>query len=204
MKAICSMADSVGAWVLCDGALRGLEIGERPAATPVEEYERGIATGSLSKIGLTGLRIGWMVADRKLIEKCWADKDYTTLCHSGIGEHLGTLALQEDTYHSFISRAKGIIAEQRDFVGRCVSEHGSLLSWVVPKAGHTAFVGYSLDTDSEALCRMLLDQEEVLVAPGDFFGSSHHLRIRYSGDREELSEALARLGTFLLRMAAAG
>ena len=199
MKQICSIADAVGAWVLCDGALRGLELQDQPAPTPVESYERGIATGSLSKVGITGIRIGWMVANPKLIDKCWADKDYTTLSHSGIGEYLAGLALRPDNYRRYVKRGKDIIASQTAVLGDWIEENGDLVSWVPSRAGHTAFIGYTADMDAEELARRLLDEEGVLVAPGDYFGLARHLRIRYSGERDELVEALRRFAGYLKR-----
>jgi aspartate/methionine/tyrosine aminotransferase len=197
MRAVCDAAEGVGAWVLCDGALRGLEAEGEPAATPVEFYERGIATGSLSKIGLTGLRIGWLIGQERLIEDCWAYKDYTTLCHSGIGEVLATEALKPKNISRYFERGKAVIRAHRQILSKWIEEHEGLVYWVPPKGGHTAFPGYNLDVDSETLCRRLLKERGVLVSPGDYFGSAKHLRVRHSCDTQTLEEGLQRLGDFL-------
>jgi aspartate/methionine/tyrosine aminotransferase len=68
-------------------------------------------------------------------------------------------------------------------------------------AGHTAFVRYHLDVDSETLARRLLAETGVLVAPGDHFESPNHLRMRYSRDRDTLVKGLEALGGFLNRQA---
>lgn len=197
LRTICDIAEDVGAYVICDGALRGLEVEGEPSPSPIEVYEKGIATGSLSKIGLSGLRIGWLIADEDLIEDCWAYKDYTTLCHSGIGEYLATIALQKENLSRYFERAKNIIRDHLTILSDWMGEHSQIMSWVPPKAGHTAFLRYSLDIDSAELCRRLLKEKKVLICPGDFFGVPKHLRLRYSCDKETLVEGLNLFDTFM-------
>ncbi len=197
MKEICRIADGVGAWVVCDGALRGLELDGEPAPTPLEYTERGIATGSVSKIGITGIRIGWMVSgNRELIEQCWADKDYTTLSHPGIGEYLGEIALRRENFTRFVARAMDRIRTNLAVLAEWV-DRTAAVRWVPAVAGHTALVECTLGMDSETLCTRLLDGHGVLVAPGDYFGAPGHVRVRYSGETHELQEGLRRFSAFL-------
>jgi aspartate/methionine/tyrosine aminotransferase len=199
MRWICGLAESADAWVLCDGALRWLEVDAEPAATPIEWYAKGICTGSLSKIGISGIRIGWLVGPEEFVEDCWADKDYTTLSHSGVGEYLATLALESANFSRYLSRAKAIIREHRAILADWIASHGTLVSWVPPVAGHTAFVRYQLGLDSETLAARLLAETGVLVAPGDHFECPKYLRIRYSCGRDTLIKGLEALGGFLNR-----
>jgi aspartate/methionine/tyrosine aminotransferase len=199
MKAICEIAEDSDSWVLCDGAMRGLEIDGNPSPSSVEIYPKGIATGSLSKMGLPGLRIGWMIADERLVEDCAAYKDYTTQGHSGIGEYLATIALEKKNVQRYLERARSMIREHSEILSQWISNNHHF-SWVPPKAGHTAFVKYDLDLDSAEFCRRLLQEESVLIGPGDFFGSPEHLRVRYSCEKQELIEGLKRLGEFLARL----
>ncbi len=197
MRAICEIAEDVDAWVLCDGALRGLEVEGTFVSTPVAFYEKGIATGSLSKLGLPGIRLGWLIADTALAAECWAYKDYITLSHSGISEYLGTLALHPATFAKLVSRARDIVRTHSTLLWNWVTEHRGVVEGTPPQAGHTAFLKYTLDIDSRDLCRQLVQATNVLVSPGAFFGSPSHLRVRYSCEREVLLEGLRRFGDFL-------
>lgn len=197
MHSICDIAEDVGCWVLCDGALRGLEVEDDVASSPVGIYEKGIATGSLSKVGLTGPRIGWILGDEKLLNECWALKDYTTLCHSGIGEYLATIALRRENMSRYLKRAKSIIKAHIEILSTWISENHPVVEWVPSKAGHTGLVKYNLDLGSLELCKGLLEGKKVLVSPGDFFESPKHLRVRYSCDKDTLSEGLRRFAEFL-------
>ena len=197
MGAICDMAGRFGAWVLCDGALRGTETDGHLAASPVEFHERGIATGSLTKLGMPGIRVGWLVAEPGLVAKCWALKDYVTLSHSGLGEQIAIAALDPGKLDGFMARARQRVREHSAVVAEWIAEMEPLVSWTRPTAGHTAFPRYTLGMDSVRLCQRLLSEEDVLLTPGDYFHSPGHFRLRYSGDREALDGGLRRLESFL-------
>jgi aspartate/methionine/tyrosine aminotransferase len=199
MRSIAALAESAGAWFLCDGALRYLEIDGEPAAAPAEWYAKGISTGSLSKVGITGIRIGWLAGPEDFVAECWADKDYTTLCHSGIGEYLAILALEPANYTRYVERAKAVIRRHRAILGDWIDSHRTLVSWTPPAAGHTAFVRYHVDMDSETFAARLLAETGVLVGPGDHFESPYHLRMRYSGEQDNLVKGLEAFGGFLQR-----
>jgi aspartate/methionine/tyrosine aminotransferase len=81
MDAVVRAARRVRAWIVADEVYRGAEI-QGDAATPSfwGRYEEVVVTSGLSKaFGLPGLRIGWLVAPRKLIAETWKRHDYTTL-----------------------------------------------------------------------------------------------------------------------------
>jgi aspartate/methionine/tyrosine aminotransferase len=200
VKAICELAEDIGAYVVCDEALRGLEIDGVISASPVDIYERGICTGSLSKQGLSGLRIGWIVASKEIVEECWSYKDYTTLSHSGICELFAILALRKKNIEKIRERNRSIIRNNLKILLTWMREHQQTLRYVEPKAGATAFPSYNLDLTSYDFCEMLLREEDVLLSPGDCFKSPKHFRIRYAGhDEQTLTQALHRIGTFLER-----
>lgn len=197
MRSVCEIASRVGAWVLCDGALRGLEIDGDMASTPVGIYEKGIATGSLSKVGLMGLRIGWLVAPNELVKGCWAYKDYTTLSHSGIGEQLATIALKKKKFDFILRRARDFIRSHRSILSDWINENSSIVEWIPSQAGHTGFLKYNLNIGDVELCKRLLSEEELLLSPGDFFGLPNHVRLRYSCEEDKLVTGLNRFGAFL-------
>ncbi len=200
LEAVCNIADKVGAYVIADEALRGLEIDGNPITSPVEIYERGVATGSLSKLGLSGIRIGWIVGNNRVIEKCWGFKDYTTLSHSGLSEFLAMEALKEENVKKFQLRAQAIIKDHLKIIEAWIEKHRPHISWVKPVAGNTAFPKYELDIDSVSFCKDLLEKESVLLSPGDYFGSPKHFRIRYGCKKETLIHGLDRFDNYLKRV----
>lgn len=197
VRGVCEIAEDVGAYVICDNALRGSEMDGQPAATPFENYERGVITGSMSKLGMTGLRIGWIIGDEKLVEACWKIKDYTTLSHSGFGERLATIAMQRKNLTRYIERNLRISKSNLKLLADWVGENSGYISWVPPRAGFTGFPGYDLKLGSVEFCAKLLEAEKVLLSPGEYFGVDKHFRINIGSDENMFKEAIKRLARFL-------
>jgi len=195
MRAFCDIAGDVGAYVHCDNALRGSEADGKPASTPFGLYERGIVTGSISKLGATSPRIGWIIAERELIDRCWVMKDYTTLSHSGLGEYLAEIILKNR--RSYIERNLAIRRTNTEMMSDWIRENSDLVSWIRPAAGFTAFPRYHRRTGSTEFCKRLLEEERILLSPGDYFGVDKHLRINIGSKREVLAEVLPRLERFI-------
>src|SRR3989304_5930691 len=190
MRAICEVAEDVGAFVHCDNALRGSEQDDRPASTSFPSYEKGVVTGSISKLGATDPRIGWVVADRDLIERCWIMKDYTTLSHSLLGEHLAEKILEDrDRY---IRRNLKISRTNKEIMSKWMSANGDLFSWVPPEGGFTAFPKYNRRLGSTEFCEKLFREDSILLSPGDHFGVDGHLRINIGSKIEALEAVLPR------------
>ena len=198
VRGICEVAEDVGAYVIFDEVIRGLELNGVVSVSPVDIYERGISTASVSKLGLLGLRLGWIAACKEVVERCWNYKDYTTLSHSGLSEWLATLALQGGKLQWLRERARSIFKRNSVILLDWIKESAHELSCVPPRAGGSVFPRYKVDLDSRYVCEELLRQEGILLSPGDFFGANNHFRLRYGGhDEQTLSYVLSRLTDFL-------
>ncbi len=195
MKAIIEVAEDAGAWLHCDNALRGSELTGKPALTPYPGYERGVTTGSISKLGATSPRIGWIVGDPGLIRRCWEMKDYTTLGHSGIGEYMASALLMKKS--QLVKRNLEISRVNLGALDGWVKSHGDVFSWRRPDAGFTGFPGYNLGVGSEELCRGLLRDKGLLLSPGSFFGVDSHLRVNTGSAPGVLDEGLKRLASYV-------
>lgn len=195
MTQICEIAEDVKAYVHCDNALRGSELTGRPAETPLAYYDKAIVTGSISKLGATSPRIGWIIADKETIRQCWNTKDYTTLGHSGIGEHIAIKILERRT--QLVERNLAISLRNNETIKKWVKEHSDTAYLTPPEAGFTVFPGYKQDIFSEQLCKELLKEKKLLLSPGVFFGKESHLRINTGSRNEILVEGLKRLGEYL-------
>lgn len=202
MQTLCRLGGDVGAYVICDNALRGLELDGKPAATPFGYYDRGIITGSLSKLGMTGPRIGWLIADKEIVNACWKFKDYTTLSHSGIGEYLATIALQRENRLRYIQRNLEISKKNLSMLSNWIDENNEMVNWIPPKAGFTGFLKYtdSIPLASEEFCTRFLEEEHVLISPGEYFGMDRYFRLNFGCKNEIMPEVLKRLKNFMKRL----
>ncbi len=197
MQAICELAEDVDAYVHCDNALRGSEADGKPAATP-EFYERGIITGSISKLGATSPRIGWVVANKEITERCWVMKDYTTLSHCGIGEQIAERLLTNRA--RYVKRNLTIRQANLDTWRAWRKENPDLVTCTDPLGGFTVFPRYKNRLGSSKFSERLLKEEGVLVSPGDQFGVERHLRINIGTRGDTFARGLERIGSFMRRI----
>ena len=123
------LAESAGAWLLCDEAYRWLEVpGGDPFAPPAVEYgPSAISVGTISKpFGLPGLRIGWMAAPAEVATECWAMRDYTSLSPGKLSDALALLAFKHKD--RIVERNRKIIGQNLEATTRFVEERSEFLS----------------------------------------------------------------------------
>lgn len=196
LRAICDIAQAADAYVVGDEVLSGLELDGRRTTSPVEVYEKGISTRSVSKLGLSGLRVGWIAArDPTIAAKCWAIRDYTSLGSSYFNQHIAAVALQN--LEKIRQRDREILNDRAAILREGVAENSQTLQCTPPQAGATALVTYKLNVGSVDFCRRLADKEHLAVSPGDYFEAPKSFRILYGTHAEKLRAALERIGRFV-------
>ena len=178
LQQIYSLAESVGAMVLCDEAYRWLTIpGGQRFAPPICQFgSKGISVGTISKpFGLPGLRSGWMVTSKEIIEKCWAMRDYVSLSPGKLNDAIAILAFKNR--EKIINRNNAIIKQNLESAKLWVENHADILSWKPPRGGLLALLKYQLDITSLELADKLATEYSVMLAPGASFGYENYLRI---------------------------
>jgi aspartate/methionine/tyrosine aminotransferase len=192
------LAESVGAWVLCDEAYRWLEVpGGDAFPPPAFDYgPNAISVGTISKpFGLPGLRIGWMAAPPQIVTECWSMRDYTSLSPGKLSDALAIVAFKHR--ERIVERNRRIISQNLEATTRFVEERSEFLSWRPPRGGLLALLRYELDVPSLELANRLSEESGVMLAPGSAFGFEHHLRIGIGQDPPVFAEGLRRAGAFL-------
>jgi aspartate/methionine/tyrosine aminotransferase len=178
LRQVYSLAESVGATVLCDEAYRWIAIpgGESIAPPMCTLGSHGISVGTVSKpFGLPGLRSGWMVAPKEIISKCWAMRDYVSLSPGKLNDAIAILAFKHR--EKIIERNNSIISANLDAANRWVASHEDILSWKPPRGGLLALLQYHLNIPSLELADKLATEYSVMLAPGSSFGYENYLRI---------------------------
>lgn len=196
LKAICEIAASAGAYVLCDEVYRHLTARTEWSVSVADLYEKGISTGSMSKVfSLAGLRQGWIASrDPAFIESCLSHRDYNHISCSMFDEAVAAIALQGK--EKLLARNVGIVTENLEILAQWV-ESQPHISWVRPQAGTTALLYYDFDIDSYTFCKRMYDETGAFVTPGDCFEEPHCMRIGYACDKQELIDGLAAMGDFI-------
>ncbi|MCM1265554.1 MAG: aminotransferase [Candidatus Gastranaerophilales bacterium] len=188
LNEIVDIARKNNAYILCDEVYRGLEHDRNISKSIVELYEKGISTGSLSKVfSLAGLRLGWIVAPDDVMAKIIVQREYNTISMSAIDDYFGTLALENKEV--ILGRNLPKILNGKHVLSSWVQNEPAV-SWVEPKGGTTALLKYESNISSVELCKKLLSDTGVLFLPASTLEMEGYLRIGYCSNVEKLQEGL--------------
>lgn len=195
--ALIGAAERVGAWILADEVYAGAELGGEPTPSFIGEYERVIATGSLSKAyGLPGLRIGWAVATPAVADRLWARKDYTTISTGELTDRAAALALDPATRPRILERTRRFLYDGLAIVEEWLKSE-AVFSYTSPRAGAIIYAKYDLRIESAQLAERLRADHDLLIVPGSQFQMGRYVRIGFGGQTHELREGLARFSDYL-------
>ena len=196
LEEIVVLAKSVGAWVLCDEVYRGTEQGD-PVPSIVDLYEKGISTGSMSKVfSLAGLRLGWIVGSHDLLDACEIHRDYTTISVGVIDDYFAVMALEAKD--AVLSRSREITHDNLSILNDWIAAEGKA-TFVAPQAGTTAFVKLNVAMNSYDLCVALLQDTGVLFTPGSALGVEGYVRIGFACQTQVLKQGLALVSDWLAK-----
>ena len=201
MLKIVEIAGRVGAYLLVDEVYIGAELGSKPTKSFLGMYEKTIVTSGLSKsYAHPGLRIGWIVSDKRFVEEAWGIKDYTTIASSSLSQHIATKVLEPETISKLRSRTKVLLNKNLETFSKWVLPYSNYLSFLKPEAGGFAFVEYDMDINSTDLVHDLRKNEGVFIVPGDSFGMDRYFRIGLGHESIGFSKGLDLLSKGLTRV----
>jgi aspartate/methionine/tyrosine aminotransferase len=196
LEAIARIADSVGAYVLCDEVYRGISQEEDTLPASIADlYPRGISTGSMSKaFSLAGLRLGWIVGPGDVLAAAEIHRDYNTISIGMLDDHLAAIALEN--HDKLLERSRRIVRTNLTILDRWIGTERRI-SYVKPKGGTTALLKYSFPIASHEFCLRLLSETGVLFTPGSAMDCEGYLRIGYANNESQLREGLAKVAEFM-------
>jgi aminotransferase len=185
-------ADEVYEKIVYDG-IEHISIGSLP-----NMKERTITVNGFSKAyAMTGWRIGYIVAEKKLSASLRKMHYYATLCPNAISQKAAFAALigPQDCVQEMVAEYD----RRRRYI---LSELGKVkgLLCATPKGAFYVFPDFSsFEKSDETLAQHLLKEARVATAPGSGFGKAGegHLRISYSVSYERLKEGIERIKTAL-------
>ena len=168
-------------------------------ATPGYSFtERDIETtmiiviNGVSKLyGMTGYRIGWTIANRRLVEVLTNVQAQTLSCISPVlqsaaeGALTGMQNVIENLRLTFENNRNVIMQELRSFNGVITAKPDGTF-YCLPD-----FRAYS--NNSVELAQFLLKKAMVVTVPGKEFGLEGYIRLSYAGSIKEIKEGIERI-----------
>lgn len=197
LEEVVQIAESVGAYVLCDEVYLPLE-NEGSFVSAADLYERAVVTCSVSKtFSLPAARVGWTATrDAWLAERLAHYRDHTLICAGVPGDLLATYVLRHRD--AVLARNREVVRDRRAVVQEWV-DATPRASWVAPQGVSVSYLRLDLPEglDDEEFCLRLLRERGVLLVPGSRFELPCGARLGYCCDREVLQRGLALVGEAL-------
>jgi len=174
-------------------SVRHISIGSLPGME-----DRTITVNGFSKAyAMTGWRIGYVVAGKRLSGILRKLHYYAVLCPNAISQKAAFAALigPQDCVQEMVTE----YARRRELVLNELEKIGSL-SYTIPKGAFYVFPNFSnFERSDEVMATNLLKEAGVVTAPGSGFGRAGegHLRISYSVSYEQVKEGMKRIRKYL-------
>jgi aspartate aminotransferase len=151
-----------------------------------------IVTNGISKIyGMTGFRIGWVIANRRLVEvmtnvQAQMTSNPATILQSAAEGALNGIQSYVESLRLTIENNRNVIMQElRTFNGiRVQKPQGTF--YCLPD-----FRAYN--ENSIELANFLLEKAMVVTVPGVAFGIEGHLRLSFAGTVKDITEGIARM-----------
>jgi aspartate/methionine/tyrosine aminotransferase len=204
MRRIVQLCERTGAWLHADEVYRGTEMAGDETPSFWGMYDKVVCVNSFSKAyGLAGLRLGWAMASPAMVEEMWRRHEYAVIAASGPSMKLAEIALRPDKRRMFLDRQKALSRAGHALLRKWVDEQDARFSVSPAVATSIAFVRYHFDMPSAELAGHIRTKASVLVAPGSYLGTEHHLRIAVGYEPGKLTAALERIGAVAAELAGA-
>ncbi len=196
IQAVAELASEHGALLFIDEMFL-------PAANAPQRTAAGmdsvIVTSSVSKVyGIGGLRTGWIVADEDIAKLCLNAKWQTSVAAPYLSELISAAAIS-NARDKLAQRCKDIAHRNFSIVHEWIENNNDLLNWVPPGGGIMCYPRYNTKTQigSVDLCRRFIQEQGVLVSPGEYFGLDGHFRLTFMNPVDELESALDKIALVL-------
>lgn len=198
IEKIVAMCEKKGIVMVCDDIYHKLTF-DRNVAVPAYRFTKKdiensnvvVVNGVAKLYGMTGFRIGWVIAPRDLTRIMSNVIGQTTSCVSPVAQAAAEGALNglqsvvEALRLQIQNNRDVIVQEMRTFNGaRLIEPQGTF--YALPDI--RAFSNNSVEVS-----KFLLKKAMVVVVPGREFGMEGHIRISFAGSVKDVTEGIARI-----------
>ena len=200
--AILAHCRKLGIWILCDDAYERLVFDPHVKSAPsflslATPQDRIVSANTFSKSWLmTGWRLGWLVAPPPLIEALGKLIEYNTSCAPVFIQRAGIVAVREG--EAVIARTRERYGAARDRLCAGLNKISGVHAPPAPGAMYAFFKIEGL-RDSLTLCKRLVAEADLGLAPGAAFGDEGEGFVRwcFASELPRLDDGLARFAAFM-------
>ena len=198
VEKIVELCEKKGIFLICDDIYHKLTFDGNVAPPAwsftnrdVESSNVIVVNGVAKLYGMTGFRIGWVVAPRKLVTVMTNVLAQTTACVSPIAQAAAEGAL--NGLQSVVEALRLQIQNNRDvLLQEMKTFNGARL--IEPQGTFYALPDLrAFGSNSVELSKFLLKKAMVVTVPGKEFGMEGHIRISFAGSVKDVTEGIARI-----------
>jgi len=191
--------DAKGGRLIVDEIYQGLVYADEDF-TALQASDHVFIINSFSKyFGMTGWRLGWMVAPDEYVDAIDRIAQNLFLAASTVAQYAALAAFDEESI-GIITRRVSKFRERRNYLLPVLREMG----FTIPVEPAGAFYIYAdcsaITQDAYQWTRDLLEDEAVAVTPGIDFGeyrASTHVRFAYTRPIDQLERACCRIARYI-------
>ncbi len=198
IASLAEFCEKRGIWLVCDDLYHKLVFDGKVAvpawrhtAADLESSKVVVVNGVSKVYGMTGFRVGWVVAGRELVRVLTNIQAQTTSCVPAIcqaaaeGALTGLQSTVESLRLTIQNNRDVLLQELRTFQGvRVRKPEGTF--YALPDFGVCRM-------RSEEMADLLLRRAMVVTVPGKEFGMEGHLRLSVSGSVKEITAGIERI-----------
>lgn len=164
-----------------------------PALKSFDHSGQVLYVGSVSKTLSPGLRIGWVIAPKPVIQRLADIKMQTDYGSSAVSQEIVAQWLKTGLYESHIQKLREQLRLRATFVEEILEKQFQhIATWEKSKGGFYIWLRFNEPIVNKALFLNLI-KKNVLINPGYIYDPSdlHHIRLSYAyASLEELKEGL--------------
>jgi aspartate/methionine/tyrosine aminotransferase len=161
-------------------------------------HRKTYASGSMCKcFGITGIRIGFLIGEPKLLAKCRDYKDYVTHTIPSITDKIAYLALKNK--NKIIKMRKKHILRNIQLLNRFMETNTDFFDYVKPTGGVVCFPRLKF-IDDVKFCNDLFEKYGVSLLPGYGFEIKGHFRLNFGINTNEFERALNKIQKYVNKL----
>ena len=200
-KEIIEIAHKYHVLIVEDSPYRELRFeGEaQPTIYQLDKEGTTITLGTFSKIFVPGFRIGWVIADPKIIDKFVTTKQSVDLCTPPFVQRIAGRYMEKGLFSTKLGDIIRLYKHKKDLMMDCFEKYlPEGVKWTNPEGGLFLFVYLPEHMDAEKLFKIAIANKVAFVLRTVFYcdGSGKNtLRINFSYcSDEQIVEGVRRLG----------
>ncbi|MCD6427579.1 MAG: PLP-dependent aminotransferase family protein [Caldisericaceae bacterium] len=173
-----------------------------PSLVAMDKIGNVIALRTFSKILAPGLRLGWIIAEKSVIQKLVLAKQASDLCSPSSTQYIADEFIREGHMKAYLNLVRKTYKEKKDVMLSALEKYfPKETSWTKPEGGMFVWVTVPEYINTDELFKKAIKEKVAYVVGSAFYPhgeDTHHIRLNFTLPTiEQIDEGVKRLGNLL-------